>query len=509
MSALHSACPDTILVADDDEYMLDAMAHYLKQAGYDVIKAGNGKESVDLFIEHEPSLLLLDANMPKMDGFHACRLVKEIANGKDVPVVLVTSQEDEDSINRAFESGAQEYITKPINWAVLHQRIRLLLRQQKNLHIIHEHLKIIRERDERIKLFMHKAPVAIAMFDEQMRYLHASQKWLDDFGLVHQSVIHQCHYDLLPNDIKYWRDIHQRCLNGAWERHDADPIEDRNGRVQWSRWEAFPWQKEDGKTGGVMMFTENITQQKELEDEIKKHRDHLSCEREIIEEIIVRMRTNEEFDSRSLHFLQSPVEHTTGDLLLSAFRSDGSQHVFLGDFTGHGLPAAVGGALVADIFYSMTEQNIPLAEIVNEINAMLTKKTPVNMFMAAGSLEISPDRRMLTVWNCTIPDILVFRKGRLLHRLGSKCFPLGVLNRPVCSGQTVDLQPGDRIFAFTDGWVEERDAEGNMFGQEKMEKLLSQMINRNESLEMLENALRGYRAGKGQSDDMTVVGIEC
>ncbi len=159
MSALHSACPDTILVADDDEYMLDAMAHYLKQAGYDVIKAGNGKESVDLFIEHEPSLLLLDANMPKMDGFHACRLVKEIANGKDVPVVLVTSQEDEDSINRAFESGAQEYITKPINWAVLHQRIRLLLRQQKNLHIIHEHLKIIRERDERIKRTRSDSPL--------------------------------------------------------------------------------------------------------------------------------------------------------------------------------------------------------------------------------------------------------------------------------------------------------------------------------------------------------------
>ncbi|MBF0109074.1 MAG: SpoIIE family protein phosphatase [Magnetococcales bacterium] len=489
-----------ILVADDDEFMRAVINQYLTNAGHEVLMAADGAVAVELFRHNHPDLVLLDADMPVTDGFSACTQIRQIAGDRDVPVIMVTALDDDASVARAFAAGAMEYVNKPIKWSVLKQRIRLLVQQRKTL-------ETLRERERQIRLFMHKTPVSIAMFDREMRYLQVSHRWLDEFGLVNRPILNLCHYDICPEESQHWRNIHKRCLDGAWERREADPITDSQGHVSWYRWEAFPWQKNDGEIGGIMMFTENITRQKELENEIRQHQLRLTMERDLVEEIITRMRRSEEFDARYLRFLQSPVENTTGDLLLSAFRPDGAQHLLLGDFTGHGLPAAIGGPMVADIFYSMTRKNLPLLDIVNETNLRLCQKTPADMFMAAGFLEIAPDRRGMTVWNCTIPDMLVFRRGRLIHRSVSTHFARGMIHHPVTSGTFLEVEPGDRIFAYTDGFIEERDREEQMFGQKRFETLLQRMIQGNEPLETLRETLRSYRAGPCQSDDMTLVEV--
>jgi two-component system, HptB-dependent secretion and biofilm response regulator len=253
----------------------------------------------------------------------------------------------------------------------------------------------------------------------------------------------------------------------------------------------------------------NIIVRKMMEAEIRQHRDQLSFEREFIEEIITRMRASTLFDTTNLRYLQTPVETTAGDLLLSAFRPDGSQHVILGDFTGHGLPAAIGGPTVSDIFYSMTKKGLPLREVLSEINTRLLEKMPVRMFMAAGVLELSKDRRRLKIWNCSMPDILIYRNGKLHQRIASGMLARGILNLPDAPGTVLDMLPGDRIFTYTDGFTEEKNMKGIMFGQKNFEQLMGKMLDLDEPLEILQKTLKKYRAGKKQGDDMTMVELTC
>jgi EAL domain-containing protein (putative c-di-GMP-specific phosphodiesterase class I)/CheY-like chemotaxis protein/glycosyltransferase involved in cell wall biosynthesis len=126
-----------VLIADDDRAMRSILKSIIQKAGYRVIEASNGKIALELFQTHQPDLVLLDAMMPEMDGFTCCREVQALSQTHDrsgvavavgqVPVLLITALDDPESINTAFDAGAIDYVTKPINWTVLQQRITRLL----------------------------------------------------------------------------------------------------------------------------------------------------------------------------------------------------------------------------------------------------------------------------------------------------------------------------------------------------------------------------------------------
>ncbi|MBF0193910.1 MAG: diguanylate cyclase [Magnetococcales bacterium] len=126
-----------VLVADDDELILDLIESFLDQNGYESILANNGHEAVEAFQTHHPDLALLDANMPEMDGFHACEMIRTFPGSRQVPIVMVTSLSDEKSVDRAFTAGAEDFITKPIHWAVLRQRLRILFERKEAQDQIH------------------------------------------------------------------------------------------------------------------------------------------------------------------------------------------------------------------------------------------------------------------------------------------------------------------------------------------------------------------------------------
>ncbi len=232
-------------------------------------------------------------------------------------------------------------------------------------------------------------------------------------------------------------------------------------------------------------------------------------EREFIESIITRMRDAASFDRKRLRYLDTPVEKTAGDLLLAAFRPDGGHHVMVGDFTGHGLPAAIGGPMVADIFYAMTAKGLPMVAVFEEINRKLSEKMPSRVFLAASFLEFSPARDRLTVWNCSTPDILLYRQGRPHARLPSTFMPRGILVRPEKPGTEVEIQAGDHIFSFTDGIIETRAPDGSEFGLDAFETVLTDLLAQNGPLEGIHERLRTFRGGGEQADDITLVDVIC
>ncbi len=117
-----------ILIADDSKLIRSTIREFLENEGYRVIEAENGMEALSLFAKQKPDIVLMDFVMPIMDGAIACAKLQELPDGNQTPVIMITSLEDETSVNLAFEAGATDYISKPINWAVLRQRLNRLLR---------------------------------------------------------------------------------------------------------------------------------------------------------------------------------------------------------------------------------------------------------------------------------------------------------------------------------------------------------------------------------------------
>ncbi len=116
------------LIVDDDEVMRTLVRETLKRFDFEVLEAAYGARALDLMAATTPDLVFLDVNMPGMDGFEVCRRIRERWDGTQVPVVMMTALDDVQSINRAYESGASDFINKPVNWPVLGHRARYVLR---------------------------------------------------------------------------------------------------------------------------------------------------------------------------------------------------------------------------------------------------------------------------------------------------------------------------------------------------------------------------------------------
>lgn len=119
----------TILVVDDEQDLLDLIEYNLKKEGFKVLKAENGVEALKVANESLPDLVLLDIMMPKMDGLEVCDKMRSDANLKHIPIIFLTARGDEKTEVEGLDTGADDYVTKPISTTKLISRIKAVLRR--------------------------------------------------------------------------------------------------------------------------------------------------------------------------------------------------------------------------------------------------------------------------------------------------------------------------------------------------------------------------------------------
>jgi PAS domain S-box-containing protein len=140
-------------------------------------------------------------------------------------------------------------------------------------------------RSEQIlRLFIENAPAAIAMFDRDMRYLSVSRRWIIDYGLTGRDIIGLSHYEVFPEIPERWRQAHRRCLAGATESGDEDLFLRADGRTDWVRWVILPWYASCGDVGGLIMFTEVVTERKRLAEELRERTRFLMTQNDLTPE---------------------------------------------------------------------------------------------------------------------------------------------------------------------------------------------------------------------------------
>jgi len=133
---VHSKSAPIVMVVDDDPATLHVLTRTLTHDGFSVIEASNGQEAIDAFKQSRPDVILMDVEMPGTDGYEACSAIRQSEGGADLPVVMVTGHDDSESINRAYEVGATDFVSKPINWSLMGHRLRYILRGARNLHAL-------------------------------------------------------------------------------------------------------------------------------------------------------------------------------------------------------------------------------------------------------------------------------------------------------------------------------------------------------------------------------------
>lgn len=377
--------PLTILVADDTDTDRLILETIVRKEGHRIISAKDGIEAVAAYAQERPDIVLMDALMPRLDGFGAARQIKALAGEELVPIIFLTSLNDTESLVQCLDAGGDDFLSKPYNRVILQAKIKSFNRMRKM------HATMIKQRDQIARhneLFLQEQAVAKQVFDNV---------------------------------------AHSGCLNAS-----------------------------------------------------------------------------------NVRYYLSSLAVFNGDVMVAAMRPSGSMMLLLGDFTGHGLPAAIGAMPLASTFYGMVHKGFSMTDVLRELNRKLKLILPVGFFCCATMVDINFKKQQMKVWNGGLPDCFIYRANRReVEAVTSQHLPLGVL--PDANFKTdctrYELDHGDRFFLWSDGIHEARNAEGEMFGEARLKQVfLEQPPAENIFGEILSRVQQFIGTGE-KNDDLSLLEI--
>ncbi len=252
---------------------------------------------------------------------------------------------------------------------------------------------------------------------------------------------------------------------------------------------------------------------RDLHREVSELYGRMHHEEEIAERVFSEAVVSGNVQPEGLHTVALPAGIFSGDMLLTAHAPSRDLHVMLGDFTGHGLAAALGALPASEVFRAMTAKGFPPAQIMAVINRKMQHLLPTGMFLAAGFVAVSHDLKYCIVCNRGLPEILVVdgKTAKIRERVASSSVPLGIVTNSSSEGvmHKIPIQPGDRILLASDGVTEAMNSAQEMFGIARFEQTIQSAAGNESTLRTVAKAVEAFCDGTVQVDDITLAEILC
>lgn len=255
---------------------------------------------------------------------------------------------------------------------------------------------------------------------------------------------------------------------------------------------------------------ESIERAQALNQKLKNQKEILLRDEALAQELFSRVVMAQNSELEKLGVIYKSASTFSGDLILTGRSPTGDFYIMLGDFTGHGLNAAIGALPVSQIFNSMTKKGYDLITIIIEINKKLYELLPENMFCAAGFVSISADLSVVQVWNAGLPDMLVINSTRKkeVHRFKSTHMPLGIMIDSDFEDMEAYLPDNsDVLVIMSDGVIEATNVSGEMYGMKNVLNSLIKSCNNGTFAQDLEYALGKFTDSVEQRDDISFLSI--
>jgi serine phosphatase RsbU (regulator of sigma subunit) len=375
-----------ILVVDDIEANRILLRRTLTTiSSYQVFEAAGGSEALQVFEKETPDLILMDINMPGMDGYQVTSKIKSLIGDNYVPVIFVTALSSNDSLATALASGGDDFISKPFDVGLLESKINA-------------HLRI--------------------------------------------------------------RELNQQLSN--------------------------------------------------KNEQLVHHNQILSHEHELINHFFENALKKSFLDKDVIRYHISPMSAFNGDLLLVERGPQGGIYLLLGDFTGHGLTAAMGTLPTAMIFFKMVSKGAAIDDIAHELNHQLNSLLPCGMFLTASLLEINPRGDTMSLWMGGMPESYwIGKNGKLKGLLHSKHMPIGILDDDEFEAdvEILSVEHGDKIYLYSDGIPEAQRSDGEIFGNDRLTKILTTQTE--DRFAQVLSELNSFTGSTDQNDDITLVEMTC
>lgn len=376
-----------LLVVDSEEVYRDIISSCASARGLETKTAASTQEALSIFTSWQPDLVSLEVLSPTGDGITFIKQLKEAANDRIIPIMVITFKSDDATMNACIKAGADDFLAKPFNDILFNTRLSTHLRN----------------------------------------VLFSKETFQKNRDLIYfQSMIEREH-----------RMAHQVLA------HAMDRSEDNDPNVAVTRLAATSF---------------------------------------------------------------------NGDIALIKRRDDDALLIFIGDFTGHGLPASIGALPLTQAFFKAASEKSNICDIANHFNSILIDILPDYMFCAAYLLLLRPDG-VLEYWGGGMPHaFLLDDDGLDLESIRSKHMPLGILAREEFEDTItkVQLKANGKLVIASDGVIEMCDEEGVMLGDERFISMLqchSKDIPVSHYQDALVDQLVAFQGAAEQLDDITLLSI--
>ncbi|MBD0302278.1 MAG: PAS domain-containing protein [Tolypothrix sp. T3-bin4] len=261
-----------ILVVDDDDFIRMQLCDLMQQAGYQVAQATNGSEALAAYTRLQPEIVLIDAIMPVMDGFTCCAELQKLPGGANTPVLMITALYDQTSVERAFAVGATDYITKPIQWEVLRQRVHRLMEARLHIKALRQQTEQAQTREAQLRMALDAARMGTWDWDVLTNKITWSNNLELLFGLEPGSfettyaAFIECVY---PQDRNF---ISRSVIQAIREEAEYD-IEyrfvARDGSLRWAVSKGVVFRDSSGTALRMSGVTIDITKRKQAEERLE------------------------------------------------------------------------------------------------------------------------------------------------------------------------------------------------------------------------------------------------